>query len=206
MKHCRGKISDGEKVYRGRRLWELAYLVFQDVNHQLFSESVKEEVTLGLPLSEGKKEELAGQVLRQMGLLDYKDCHPMSLSGGQKQRLAVAGAMASGKDLIVYGEPTSGLDYRHMEIVADMINDLSEKGKTQFIITHDPELVEPSSAESAAGAAGAEEGAAVSSSVLADSAGAAELEAPPPQAARLSTITIDRRSAISFFIWVTSFP
>ena len=142
MKHCRGKISDGEKVYRGRRLWELAYLVFQDVNHQLFSESVKEEVTLGLPLSEGKKEELAGQVLRQMGLLDYKDCHPMSLSGGQKQRLAVAGAMASGKDLIVYDEPTSGLDYRHMEIVADMINDLSEKGKTQFIITHDPELVE----------------------------------------------------------------
>lgn len=103
---------------------------------------MKEEVTLGLPLSEEKKEELAGQVLRQMGLFDYKDCHPMSLSGGQKQRLAVAGAMASGKDLIVYDEPTSGLDYRHMEIVADMINDLSEKGKTQFIITHDPELVE----------------------------------------------------------------
>lgn len=77
-----------------------------------------------------------------MGLLDYSDCHPWHLIGGQKQRLAVAGAMASGKDLIVYDEPTSGLDYRHMEIVADMINDLSEKGKTQFIITHDPELVE----------------------------------------------------------------
>ena len=50
--------------------------------------------------------------------------------------------MASEKELIVYDEPTSGLDFHHMEVVADMINGLSAKGKTQFIITHDPELVE----------------------------------------------------------------
>lgn len=50
-----GKNLRRKKVYQGRRLWKLAYLVFQDVNHQLFSESVKEEVTLGLPLSEEKR-------------------------------------------------------------------------------------------------------------------------------------------------------
>lgn len=142
MKHCGGKISDGDKVYRGRKLSTLAYMVFQDVNHQLFSESVREEVTLGLALGEEEKEKLAEQVLQQMGLLSYKECHPMSLSGGQKQRLAVAGAVASEKELIVYDEPTSGLDFHHMEVVADMINGLSARGKTQFIITHDPELVE----------------------------------------------------------------
>lgn len=142
MKHCKGRISDGEKVYQGRRLSTIAYMVFQDVNHQLFAESVQEEVTLGFRMEDTKREELAERVLDRMGLSGYKECHPMALSGGQKQRLAVAVAMASQKDLIVYDEPTSGLDYRHMEVVADMINNMSEKGKTQLIITHDPELVE----------------------------------------------------------------
>lgn len=66
----------------------------------------------------------------------------MALSGGQKQRLAIAGALAAQKDIIFYDEPTSGLDYRNMERVAENIRRLSEMGKTQFVITHDPELVE----------------------------------------------------------------
>ena len=41
----------------------------------------------------------------------------------------------------MYDEPTSGLDYRHMKEVAACIQKLSDMGKTQFIITHDPELV-----------------------------------------------------------------
>ena len=66
----------------------------------------------------------------------------MALSGGQKQRLAIAGALAAQKDIILYDEPTSGLDYRNMERMAENIRRLSEMGKTQFVITHDPELVE----------------------------------------------------------------
>ena len=66
----------------------------------------------------------------------------MALSGGQKQRLAIAGALAAKKELILYDEPTSGLDYRNMERVAQNINALAEAGKTQLVITHDPELVE----------------------------------------------------------------
>ena len=77
-----------------------------------------------------------------MELFEYKDDHPMSLSGGQKQRLAIAGAIAANKELIIYDEPTSGLDYQNMLRAAENINRLSEMGKTQFIITHDPELVE----------------------------------------------------------------
>ena len=65
----------------------------------------------------------------------------MSLSGGQKQRVATAGAIASHKEIIVYDEPTSGLDYRHMKEVSACIQKLSEMGKTQIVITHDPELV-----------------------------------------------------------------
>ena len=65
----------------------------------------------------------------------------VKLSGGQKQRVAIAGAIATHKEIIVYDEPTSGLDYRHMKEVAACIQKLSDMGKTQFIITHDPELV-----------------------------------------------------------------
>ena len=76
-----------------------------------------------------------------LDLLAHEDKHPMSLSGGQKQRVAIAGAIASHKEIIVYDEPTSGLDYRHMKEVSTCIQKLSEMGKTQMIITHDPELV-----------------------------------------------------------------
>ena len=65
----------------------------------------------------------------------------MSLSGGQKQRVAIGSAIVSDKDIIVLDEPTSGLDYERMLEVAQSMNELSEAGKTLFIITHDPELL-----------------------------------------------------------------
>lgn len=139
---CRVQICDGNKTYHGRELRKLSFMVFQDVNHQLFSESALEDVTLGLSLSEVEKTAVAEDALRRMSLTDCKNAHPMALSGGQKQRLAIAGALAAKKELILYDEPTSGLDYRNMERVAENINSLSESGKTQFVITHDPELVE----------------------------------------------------------------
>ena len=142
VRKCGARISDGKMSCQGQKLSNLVYMVFQDVNHQLFSESVSEDVTLGLNLSESEKRSVAEEVLRQMELWDYRDAHPMALSGGQKQRLAIAGALATRKDIIFYDEPTSGLDYRNMERVAENIRRLSVMGKTQLVITHDPELVE----------------------------------------------------------------
>lgn len=139
---CKVQIYDGNRTYRGRELRKLSFMVFQDVNHQLFSESALEDVTLGLSLSKEEKTAVAEDALRRMNLADCKDTHPMALSGGQKQRLAIAGALAAKKELILYDEPTSGLDYRNMERVAQNINALAEAGKTQLVITHDPELVE----------------------------------------------------------------
>lgn len=139
---CKVQIYDGNRTYRGRELRKLSFMVFQDVNHQLFSESALEDVTLGLSLSKEEKTAVAEDALRRMNLADCKDTHPMALSGGQKQRLAITGALAAKKELILYDEPTSGLDYRNMERVAQNINALAEAGKTQLVITHDPELVE----------------------------------------------------------------
>lgn len=115
-----------------------SFLVMQDVNRQLFTESVEEEIILSM--YEGKND-LLEEILKEFDLYEYRKQHPMSLSGGQKQRVAVASAIASARDYIIFDEPTSGLDYFHMQQVADCVKKLQEKDKTIFLITHDIELV-----------------------------------------------------------------
>jgi energy-coupling factor transport system ATP-binding protein len=114
------------------------YLIMQDVNHQLFTESVLDEVLLSM---EEENEDQAFEILKSLNLGDYKDEHPLSLSGGQKQRVAIASGVACERDVIVFDEPTSGLDYKQMLAVSKILKDLAAKGKTVFIITHDPELI-----------------------------------------------------------------
>ena len=140
-KHSKGEIIvDGAVMNRKQRL-KNSYLVMQDVNHQLFTESVEEEVLVGMPGNEEKNRPEAENILKSMDLLPLKEIHPLSLSGGQKQRVAVASALSSQKKILVFDEPTSGLDYHHMIEVAENIRQLSAIGKTLFIITHDPELI-----------------------------------------------------------------
>ncbi len=111
----------------------------QDVNHQLFSDSVWEECELSM--TESRAQEIE-KILKAFDLLEYKDCHPMALSGGQKQRLAVAAAILSGKRLLVFDEPTSGLDYRHMLEVGRMIRELAGQGRIVLVVSHDREFME----------------------------------------------------------------
>ena len=114
------------------------YLIMQDVNHQLFTESVLDEVLLGM---NPKDESTALEILDSLNLKDYVEKHPMALSGGQKQRVAIASGVSSNRNLIVFDEPTSGLDYRQMLAVSATLKALAKRGKTLFVITHDPELV-----------------------------------------------------------------
>lgn len=117
-------------------------MVMQDVNHQLFTESVMDEILLSLDNTDEEKAMLeAEQIMENLHISEFKEAHPMSLSGGQKQRVAIASAIASDKQIIVFDEPTSGLDYRHMKKVAKNLRELSALGKTLFIVTHDPELI-----------------------------------------------------------------
>ena len=115
-----------------------SYMVMQDVNHQLFTESVLSELFLSMGEDDEKRAE---EILKSLNLLEFKDAHPMSLSGGQKQRVAIACAIASNSEIIFYDEPTSGLDLKHMHHVGENILKLQQMGKTQFIITHDLEFI-----------------------------------------------------------------
>ena len=130
-------IYDGIGLKRKDRL-KRSYMVMQDVNHQLFTESVLDEVLLSM---DGEDIELAESILKSLNLVDLKDMHPMALSGGEKQRVAIASAIASKKEILIFDEPTSGLDLKNMFSVCDNLHYLQKLGMTSFIITHDYELI-----------------------------------------------------------------
>ena len=136
-KRC-GEVIWNGRTYRPKDRLNTCYMVMQDTSHQLFTESVTNEILLSM---DDEDETVVEQILEQFDLLEYKDRHPLSLSGGQKQRAAIASAIVSNREIIVFDEPTSGLDLKHMREVARSLKSLADQGKTLFVITHDPELV-----------------------------------------------------------------
>lgn len=138
----KGCMSMDGKTYMANQRLKVCYMVMQDVNHQLFTESVLDEIMLSLDNTDEEKAMLeAERIMENLHISEFKEAHPMSLSGGQKQRVAIASAIASDKQVIIFDEPTSGLDYQHMKKVAENLRELSSLGKTLFIVTYDPELI-----------------------------------------------------------------
>lgn len=136
-KRC-GEIVWNGKKYRPKDRLSTCYMVMQEVNHQLFTESVLDEVLISM---EEENQDRAEEILNRLDLLAFKDRHPMSLSGGQKQRVAIASAIASKRSILFFDEPTSGLDYKHMKEVANVLRQVRDTGITVYVITHDLELI-----------------------------------------------------------------
>ena len=111
----------------------------QDVNHQLFTDSVEAEVLLSM---QEEDKERCDRILESLGIPEFKEKHPMALSGGQKQRVAIASAIAAEAKLMLFDEPTSGLDFCHMEKVGGLLKSLAAENNTVLVATHDPELIE----------------------------------------------------------------
>ena len=137
-KGAKGEMSFHDLKMNPKQRLKKCFMVMQDVNHQLFTESVLDEVLLSMKEESGEEAE---KTLESLDLSPMKELHPLSLSGGQKQRVAIASAIASKREIIVLDEPTSGLDFRHMKEVAGNLRQLAAMGKTLFVITHDPEFI-----------------------------------------------------------------
>ena len=142
-KKAKGTVKLGDKTVPVTKMLDYCYMIMQDVNHQLFTESVQEEVLLSVSesLPETEREQIARNALEMLDIEKYAEMHPMALSGGQKQRVAIASGIAADKEFILMDEPTSGLDYVHMKQVAGVMEMLKEQGKTLLVITHDDELI-----------------------------------------------------------------
>lgn len=129
----------GKTYYRGeliKKPSEYISLVMQDVNYQIFTESVWDEISI-VSDDDFKKE----NILKDFGLYTMRDSHPQSLSGGEKQRLAIALCKASNKPIVILDEPTSGLCKESMINTIKFIHEMVDEDKTIIIITHDYEFI-----------------------------------------------------------------
>ena len=136
----RGAFSIDGQTVKQRKLADYVYFVMQEADHQLYTDSVAEELRLGNKKIQDIDEKI-DSVLKMLHLENFKNCHPYALSGGQKQRLTIGAAMLSEKPILVLDEPTSGLDWDNMCAVANAVNYMRETGKLVFIITHDLEFI-----------------------------------------------------------------
>ena len=136
-REIKGDFFWDEKVIPTKKRQKISYMVMQDVNYELFAESVEEECSFGINRPDPR---VIAETMDTLDLLPLAKQHPGTLSGGQKQRVAVAVGQVCKKEIIVFDEPTSGLDYESMIRVARIVQSLSEQGKIIFVVTHDFEF------------------------------------------------------------------
>ena len=118
-------------------------LVFQNIN--LFPQyTVLENVMLAPQLLQrGTKEQIeqmAKNLLAQVGLSDKLNSYPWQLSGGQQQRVAIARALAMKPHVLCFDEPTSALDPELTGEVLRVIRDLKKENTTMIVVTHEMEF------------------------------------------------------------------
>ena len=115
-------------------------MVFQNFN--LFPNmTVLENITLSPPkvkkVAKSAADQLAKQLLNDVGLPDKAKAYPQSLSGGQMQRIAIARALAMEPDVMLFDEPTSALDPEMVGEVLSVMQRLAQQGMTMVIVTHE---------------------------------------------------------------------
>ena len=115
--------------------------VFQNPDHQIFADTVHEEIAFG-PRNLGVPAvEIPGRVreaLTAVGLdrPEIETADPFSLTKGDRQRVAVASVLATRPDILIFDEPTTGLDYREIRGMMGLIQQLNLAGHTIVMITH----------------------------------------------------------------------
>jgi energy-coupling factor transport system ATP-binding protein len=149
VKHLNGILSPtaGEIRLLGRslrgqpatRLSRYVGLVFQNPDHQIFAERIRDEVAFGprlLGLSEAEISRRVDEALEAVGLAGSGHLDPFVLTKGGRQRVAVASTLATKPEVIILDEPTTGLDHRELQGMMALIRRLNDQGHTILIITH----------------------------------------------------------------------
>lgn len=120
----------------------LVGVVFQNPDDQLFSPTVFDDVAYG-PIYQGlDKKSVQGKVdqaLAAVHMTEFADRNPYHLSGGEKKRIAIATVLSMHPEILVFDEPTAGLDPRARRELIELLNELPQ---TMIVATHDLGLVE----------------------------------------------------------------
>jgi energy-coupling factor transport system ATP-binding protein len=150
-KHMSGLLvpTQGKVLLQGQELThiplhelaqEVSY-VFQNPDHQLFADTVEEEVAFGprnIGLAAAEVEIRVQEALTAVSLHGKGALDPFLLGRGERQRLAVAALLALRPRVLILDEPTTGLDYPEQRRMMELLQQLHQEGKTIIIITHAP--------------------------------------------------------------------
>ncbi|MDC7233714.1 MAG: energy-coupling factor transporter ATPase [Spirochaetales bacterium] len=149
VKHFNGLLSPSEGDIlvrdcntRDSSIFEIGKTVgyvFQNPDHQIFSDTVFEEVSFSPKLRGCTQEEIdvrVAEALKAVGMEGTEEEDPFSMTKGQRQRIAVASVLSAKPELIILDEPTTGLDYKEQRQMMELIRNLNEQGHTIIMITH----------------------------------------------------------------------
>jgi energy-coupling factor transport system ATP-binding protein len=118
--------------------------VFQNPDHQLFSETVEEEIAFALKnfgFEEGVITKQVDWALNLLDVVQYRKTSPFMLSGGERKRVALASILAWDPKIVILDEPTIGQDHQQKEKLQHFIMQLNSQKKTVVVVTHDVEFV-----------------------------------------------------------------
>jgi cobalt/nickel transport system ATP-binding protein len=149
-----GAVFFGDREVSERTLREKDFLkffrervgyVFQDSDVQLFCPTVLDELIYGpLQLDIAEKDAFmrAEEVLSMLQIAHLRDRPSYMLSGGEKKRVAIASVLTMNPEVLLFDEPTNGLDPRTQCFLVELLLALHEAGKTIVVATHDLSVVD----------------------------------------------------------------
>jgi energy-coupling factor transport system ATP-binding protein len=144
------KPSDGRVLVCGidtrkastRELSKRVGLVLQNPDHQLFAESVIDEIEMGAKNFGVENSRLkAIAVARDLNIYHLLNRSPFTLSWGEKKRVCIASVLVWDPPILALDEPTVGLDPANKLVIARMLSSLINSGKTIIVATHDIEFI-----------------------------------------------------------------
>lgn len=154
VRHLNGLLrpTEGRVLLDGRETTRLTVaqlarsvgLCFQDPDRQVFSGSVRAEVSFGprnLGLGGAELERAATAALDAVGLTEEAGTNPYDLGYSRRKLLATASVLAMGTPVVVLDEPTTGQDARGVARIADIVARLRSEGRTIVAISHDMAFV-----------------------------------------------------------------
>jgi energy-coupling factor transport system ATP-binding protein len=136
-----GTILVAGKITTGKALHELAENVavsLQSAEHQIFSPTVRKEISFGpTNLRKVNTDLLVADAMEMFSLSEYAERHPYDLHASQRKLITLASAVAMDTPFLIFDEPTVGLSMPEKKIFSNALSLLRKRGKGYILITHD---------------------------------------------------------------------
>lgn len=136
------RLRNNIRIVNSNRLRFDIGVVFQNPEEQFFCKTVKKEIEFGMKYFEYKIDQIEKRTkdsLKMVGLDEsFLNRDPFKLSGGEKRRVAIASVLAFNPEVIIFDEPTNGLDTTSKDMLIKLIKLLKTKyKKTIIVVSHD---------------------------------------------------------------------